>query len=327
MFCSKCGYELKQGETKCPFCGNEVKEKPTYGKYENPFLATGNGKSQISEEKIDEFRTMNGYVNLKTKFFHHILIAGGGYLLMNVLSIIFALIGVAIAQFMGNDFSCLYESSDFSACVLGEYELYIKISAIAQLVAELLIIGVLVLIFRKYIKHFFAQLKDKHTWKWIGIGFAIMYGINYAYSMLLTILNITIETNANQQAVNEVIFNAPLLGFLFVVVAAPLFEEFIFRFGVFRAFATGNKKSEILGMIITILVFAGVHLSATFEEALLDIENIDWALIYNDLLSFPIYLAGAFGLTFSYYKSKNLAAPIVVHMCWNFMSYLANLLV
>ena len=318
MFCKKCGFKLNENDRFCPFCGAEVTEKPTYGAYENLF--------ESKEEKFDELRTSNGYVNLRTKAFHHLLIAGVGYFLMNVLAVIFATIGAAILTANGMDFSCIGIDGDHSTCAVGVYESYIKATAIAQLVAEILIVVIVIILFRKHIKTFFAQFKDKNTWKWIGIGFAIMYGFNFIYSNVLTLLNAMPETNANQAAVNEIIIGTPLLGFLFVVVAAPLFEETIFRFGVFRAFTQKDKKHEIIGMIITILVFAGVHLVATFESALMDPSNIDWTLIGNDMLTFPVYISGAFGITFAYYKSKNLATPITVHMCWNLMSFISNLL-
>ena len=41
----------------------------------------------------------------------------------------------------------------------------------------------------------------------------------------------------------------------FVVIAAPLFEEIIFRFGVFRCFvAKDNKKTGIIGLIVTTIL-------------------------------------------------------------------------
>ena len=57
-----------------------------------------------------------------------------------------------------------------------------------------------------------------------------------------------------------------------------------------------SKASKVLQwcMIITILVFAGVHLVATFESALMDPSNIDWTLIGNDMLTFPVYISGAY---------------------------------
>lgn len=319
MFCKKCGYKLNENDRFCPFCGAEVTEKPTYGAYENLF--------ESKEEKFDELRTANGYVNLRTKAFHHLLIAGVGYFLMNVLAIVFSVIATTIATANGLDFSCVGFDEAHSSCEVGVFETYIKITAISQLVAELIVIAIIIVLFRKYIKAFFAQFKEKNTWKWFGIGFAIIYSFNFLYSNLLTWLDAVPETNANQIAVNNVIFNAPLLGFLFVVIAAPLFEEIIFRFGIYRAFTGKDKKHEIIGLIITILAFAGIHLVTTFESALVDPTDINWALIGNDMLSFPIYISGAFGITFAYHKSKNLAASIAVHMCWNLMSFISSLLI
>lgn len=329
MYCKKCGYQLKDNETICPFCkhdSNEViiskkteeKPKPSYGQYQNYFAT--------EEEKCEKLRNNNGYVKLNTRWVHHLFVAAGGYLLMNLLSIIIVLIVQSIYTSKGYDFSCIQPDLSHDACAIGVFETYVKISSVAQLVAEILVVALIAVIFRKYIKEFIKQFKDNTTWKWFALGFALMYGCNFLYSTILTLLNVQIETNANQAAVNQVIINSPSLGFFFVVVAAPLFEEIIFRFGVFRCFTDKDEKKQIIGIVIVTLLFAGIHMSSTFEQAFMDPSNIDWALIGNDMLSLPVYLIGAFFLTFSYYKSKNLLTPITIHMAWNLLSYIANLL-
>ena len=148
-----------------------------------------------------------------------------------------------------------------------------------------------------------------------------MYGLTLVYSILLEVFKLT-STSTNQDAVNNIIVENPILGFLFVVVAAPLFEEIIFRFGVFRAFTNKSKKTEIIGLVVTTLLFAFVHMTATFEMTFADPSNPDGELLKSDMLSLPSYLIGAFSLTFAYYKSKNLITPMLMHMAWNLIGFI-----
>ena len=331
MFCKKCGFKLNEDATKCPFCNHEVgkeiegikvETKVAYQEYQNPFK-----KEQENQTMANNVRNANGYVNLKTSWWHHLLLAAGGYLLMNVLYTILSIVVVRVYQALGYDFSCMIDG--FDACPIEISSAYVKASAIAQLVSELIIVLIAALIFIKFIKHFFKEFKDKNTWKWFGISFGLMYGSNFVYSMILSLLSlfgINPEVNANQSAVNEIIFGSPLLGFLFVVIAAPLFEEIIFRLGVFRSFTGKNKKLTTIGLIVTTILFAGIHMVSTFTSAI-TVEGIDWALIGNDMLSLPSYLIGAFFLTFAYYKSKNFLTPILMHMAWNLLSFIAGFIV
>ena len=103
----------------------------------------------------------------------------------------------------------------------------------------------------------------------------------------------------------------------------PVFEEIIFRFGIFRSFVNGNKKREIIGLIITTLLFALIHMVATVQEALSVTDGTGLSIFLNDLVTLPIYLIGAFCLTFAYYKSKNLATCVTMHMIYNFISYIS----
>ena len=252
MYCKKCGFQIPDGKSVCPFCGTNNNETPNQVNKEY---------KPVDENTMAELRNSFGYIDLKTQFFHHILIAAGGYLLMYVLMLVASTIAIAIYS-NKYDFSCMNENAQ--ACSIAVKNVYTKISSIGQVVAELLVVAILVIIFRKHLKTFFKEAKDKVTWKYFGIGLAIMYGGNMVYNMLITILGLS-STSSNQNAVNEVIFGAPLLGFLFVVLAAPLFEEIIFRFGIFRSFTFKNKKLEKIGVFLTALIFASVHMVATFQ--------------------------------------------------------------
>ena len=342
MYCKKCGYKLNESDSRCPFCNhpvNEERETVVFSiKKSNKVEAQ---KEVIKEEKpvvedvekqeyinINEkmhyiaYRTPLGYLNIKTQFWHHALIASVGYLMMYVLIIIIGRTMIASYQASGLDFSCISADGNMFGCPIEVKNAYMKVNVVSQVVAELLIVAAVALIFMKYLKPLFAELKQGNTWKWIGIGFALMYGLTLVYSILLEVFELT-STSTNQDSVNNIIVENPILGFLFVVVAAPLFEEIIFRFGIFRAFTNKSKKTEIIGVVVTTLLFAFVHMTATIETVFADPSNPDWEVFKSDMLSLPSYLIGAFSLTFAYYKSKNLITPMLMHMAWNFMAFIS----
>lgn len=314
MYCEKCGYKLEDGAKVCPFCNNQIiKEEKEYPSYQSVFETTSVN---------DDVRDKMGYIKTPYKGWLHALFGCLGYLLMNIL---FSLVGGAMIASLirsGMDFSCAQGPESIYGCPIELQLAYTKASAIAQVICELLVILGFILLFMKVLKPFFKEFKDKKTFKWFGIGFGMMYGANFVYSLILQVLNVT-SSSTNQDAVNEVILQNPLLGFLFVVIAAPLFEEVIFRLGIFRAFTKGGKKLEIVGLILTTLAFALIHMVATVEAVFAEPANPDWSILWSDLTSLPTYLIGAFFLTFAYYKSKNLLTPMLMHMAWNLMAFIA----
>lgn len=305
-YCRKCGYKIDSSMTRCPICNTQYAPEKKFEK--------------IDETRMSELRDASGFINLKTKWWHHLLIACGGYLLMEVL---FSLIGsfiIGYYQGKGTDFSCMVDET----CPLETQLLYTKISATTQIISELIIIGIVMLCFMKMLKVFFKEFKDKKTWAWIGFGLIMLYAGNIIYNIFLNLIKFPQADSTNQVGVNEIIRSNPLFGFLFVVIAAPIFEEIIFRFGLFRCFTNKGKKWEIAGIILTTLIFGGVHMIATLQTAFADMNNIDTHLLFVDFVgSFPIYLIGAFALTFTYYMSKNLLASIGAHMAVNAISFFA----
>ena len=327
MYCKKCGYKLDNNAQKCPFCNEPVGN--TYVE-ENPVIketvvfkkeAYPEYRNITKQEETASYRDKLGYVNLKINGWLHALVGCVGYILMNVL---FTFVGAALVASLKNqgvDFSCALGEEGLSACPIEVQVAYTKAAATGQVICELLVVGIVALIFMKFLKYFSKEFKDKKTYKWFGIGFGLMYGANVAYNILLQILNVT-SSSANQDAVNKVVLQNPVLGFLFVVVAAPLFEEIVFRLGIFRAFTKRGKKMEFVGVIVTTIAFALIHMVASVEAVFADPANPDWSILLSDLSSLPSYLIGAFFLTFAYYKSKNFLTPILMHMAWNFIGFI-----
>lgn len=342
MYCKKCGFELKETALLCPFCNTIVtkeesvvkdvlKEEVVEPEVVKEEVVVNETKPQpeyvVNKPAVKKIKNQLGYLNIKTDWWHHILIACGGYLLMYVLNSLIASVMISYYKSNGMDFSCIPANPDtyMTACPIEPVQAYLKVVSLSQVIAELSVVAIVMFIFINALKPLFKSFKNKKTLKWYGLGLAIMYGGNYLYSALLTQLDLQ-STSTNQNAVNEIIFGTPLIGFLFVVVAAPLFEEIIFRFGVFRAFTHKSKKMEVIGIVLTTIIFASVHMIATFQTVFEDPANPNYEVLKSDLLSLPVYLIGAFGLTFAYHKSKSLLTPMLMHMTYNGISFVLILL-
>ena len=215
MYCKKCGFELQTHNTKCPFCNHPVEieivpvvNNKEFKKVEREEILIQEEVNPQVEEKIVEDvkkqeyvhyskpkmtylkRNFLGYLNLKTQFWHHALIASIGYIAMYVLIILIGRLMIASYQANGIDFSCIAEGN-LEACSPEVAGAYMKVNVVSQVVAELLIVIAVALIFMKYLKPLFAEFKDGKTWKWVGIGFGLMYGLTLIYAIILTALDLT----------------------------------------------------------------------------------------------------------------------------------------
>ena len=146
------------------------------------------------------------------------------------------------------------------------------------------------------------------------ITFAMMYGAIYIlgiFSMLL-FPSIT-EDNANQELVSSYISDFPFLGFLLVVVFAPIVEEFVFRFFLCKPL---EKSKKWLGVIVSAIIFGGVHLIASIETG----------TFIEDLPSLVLYVGMGFVLSYRYATTDNITSNILAHSAYNFISFLTILL-
>jgi len=311
MFCKKCGFAMKDDDKFCPFCGQGVDE---------PVVMTTRKYESAPKEVKDGIRNNLGYVDTHIKPILHLIIGLVGYGLMDIVaSLIYSfLIGVKMAE--EPIYGCAFDSS--IACPDEINAELTNLSITVQTITEIVFIVIFALIFMKSLKPFFKEFKESKTYKTFGIALGSMYACTLVYSIILT-SNGIISTSENQELVNEAILTNPIMGFLFVVIAAPIFEELVFRLGIFRAFTGKGKTLEIIGIFVTAILFAGIHLVATFTTAFADPSNINYELIKSDLWTLPSYLIGAFGLTIAYAKSKNFASNVITHMVWNCISYVA----
>ena len=187
--------------------------------------------------------------------------------------------------------------------IWGQSGPYSVLSAIAQIVAGAgVIVGSYFLskpLFKKMFKSFKLET-FKNSLKYALLAYACVVCAN----MIDVTLFGESMTNANQQAVTNLLFNSPVVGCLMTMVFAPIVEELIFRYYVFKGL---EKRNIFLAYVITALSFAAVHL----------IASIGTPFFLEDLRSLPVYTVAGLVFCYAYSKSKNMAVNIGAHMLYN----------
>lgn len=123
----------------------------------------------------------------------------------------------------------------------------------------------------------------------------LCYGVlfNLFISILLNLVLSNVDNSANKE-LNDMIAGMmngnPIVLFLTIGVLAPLTEELVFRYGIYKSFAKINPK---VGIIISGIVFGLIHMNLVQST-------------YAMLLGFLF--------AFIYYKSENIFYPILLHI-------------
>lgn len=158
-------------------------------------------------------------------------------------------------------------------------------------VFAILIVSLTYLIYKKVRKNDKdVSIKNKLL---MTLGFTLLaVGINYLYGLF-------IDTTANQNLVNEMRMQAPILAAFQVRLFAPIIEEMIWR-GIFMNlfFMKNTAISKVCQVFTSGLFFGFLHTySINFELLLYSI--IGWILAST------------------YYFTKDIRCPIIVHLALN----------
>lgn len=287
MYCKKCGWKLNESDKVCPFCRAPISKAVTYEKYQ-----------PLQDENLQDGikRDILGYEEVGLNGWGHAILAVGMYFAYQFLAVFLTYI-------------CIWTG------IVQTQEALLQAQDICTVISEVVCIGVFAFVIRRSLKSILKKFASSKTWKAAGITFGLMYAASFVYNIILMLFNYQ-DTSTNQSSINEMIASTPLLAFLFVCVLAPLIEEIIFRFGLFRALSKINDK---LAIALTTLIFAFMHMIISIQEG-------GWELFVHDLPTFPAYLIGAFAFTFAYYKTKNIATPICAHFINNAFSFFAILI-
>ena len=180
------------------------------------------------------------------------------------------------------------------------YDLSLFDKIVYLMVTELIYLLILFFIYRKeYIKDFKDYIKNfknympKYMEYW-ALAFSLMLISNF---IIITLFPNSVATN--QEAINDILVEAPFYMITSAVLFAPFLEETIFRFSFRKIF-----KNDLFFIIISGLVFGSLHVVGSFSSF------VD--LIYIIPYSIP-------GCVFAYtlVKSKNIFVPMSLHFFHN----------
>ena len=150
--------------------------------------------------------------------------------------------------------------------------------------------------------------KHKNIIYGIAIG-VIIVTVTILYNLVVNEL-IKTGSNINEQAVESLTVRRPFEAFLVIVIIAPIFEEYIYRFGLFGFF---KKKNRFLAYLFTILIFALIHFNISSDPT----------EMFNELLNLPSYLIAAAILSYAYDK-YDISVSIYAHMFNNLIAFVST---
>lgn len=112
---------------------------------------------------------------------------------------------------------------------------------------------------------------------------------------------IMIGEPANETSVYEMFYEAPIFNAIIIIIIGPIIEEFIFRFLSYRFI-----KNKILYVIVSTVIFAGMHV-------LNDPNPFYYIWFY---MMRPLYYG------YRYHKTKDILVPISMHSLNNLFAVL-----
>lgn len=191
-------------------------------------------------------------------------------------------------------------------------------------IAQLLAYGLYVLFLFLYlgkdrVKRILNGLISGRNVKTAVIFAVAAYLASMVASILVTVFFGSPDSNANQDSLNSSFITNPGLVVLLAVVFAPVVEELVFRYSIFRPLA---KKNRIIAYLVTIIGFAGIHFISSVSVLITELGDpatsaTAMTTFLEDLKSLPVYLAGAFVLTLVYDINGNIATSILTHAFYN----------
>ena len=303
--CKNCNKEYHDFDNSsslfCPYCGEKYDDFNT-----------------VNEEK--ELFELDHYENKKKYILGIALYFSIFYIVSIIVSVVVGFVWMAI-----NNSPSIQEGSPL-------YNKYMTdVLAWSNFIVYFIAMLSLIPITFKIILKDFKDFKENpgFNFKWFGFGVLIMYGGIYASAIIVEILSFNLKTgeSANQEMIVTILKSGGInmiLMSLMTVIFAPIIEEIIFRKCLFGLF----KKNTIKTVIISAIIFAGIHTIPTCLELLPGVILGDNHVtdLYLEFIYIFQYLGQAFALAFVYHKTKgNLIPCILIHFLNNFISILGTL--
>ena len=166
---------------------------------------------------------------------------------------------------------------------------------------------VLIIMFR-YLRASFRELCDHKldSLQALIIGYVLYYVLGYLVAALLGLTSLNLSNPNDDLVIQQTKLNPNVMTVVSVLLA-PVAEEVLFR-GV--AYGTQRGKSMFLAYLVSVALFAVYHMWSFL------LDGYGWQIFLYMLQ----YVPGGIALAWCYEKSKNIWAPIFLHMAINFIT-------
>ena len=165
---------------------------------------------------------------------------------------------------------------------------------------QVVLLGMIALIFKKRLLHDFQDLKENHQtyFKQYFKYWFLLLGLMMISNSIIMVIN-GVEIAGNEQAIRDMFQVSPIYIFISAVFIAPLLEEFVFRLGFRYMF-----PSKWVFILLSGLIFGSLHV-------------INDVQVWTDLLYIIPY--GIPGFIFAYILTKcdNIFVPVGLHFVHN----------
>lgn len=176
---------------------------------------------------------------------------------------------------------------------------YIKWVTFFDTVTSLLMAVFLFYLFKNSLKEEWLLFKSEKAFRSIFL-WLIAY---FTLSIIANVLTMLIGAGAsqNQQTAEALLTVSPAVMALNVVILSPFVEEIVFRFAIFKLF--GHRFRSV---VISIVIFALAHVVMAGD--------------YLTILPY-LFMGGVFA--FSYYKTRTIWVPVIIHTIANGLAVLS----
>lgn len=137
------------------------------------------------------------------------------------------------------------------------------------------------------------------------LGYMVLF--NLVYNFFLEFMQIN-PTPTNQQIIESLFEQTPVLIFISATILAPIFEELYYRQ---LLIVFDSEKMVKITLVLSSLLFGIAHLVSYSVE---------------ELIYLPIYTMMGFFIGLSYVKTRRIVYPILIHATINLLSFVGMFL-
>lgn len=162
--------------------------------------------------------------------------------------------------------------------------------------------------------HFFTKtplknLPQKTTLIWYLIAIVLGSSFIFLQYLLIYLISLFFDIEGNIIFDFDRLGNIADINIISLIILGPIAEELFFRQYLQKSLT--DKYKPIFAILMASLLFALIH--APYLNLILESANETWKRSY-------IAFFGGLITGYSFYKSKSIGPPILMHISWNFMA-------